>query len=73
MPKKVAPAQVIWELQNQLEDFDLYAKDVIINLHWTTEQFDETDYYRLMQVFNAKEKKDRQLDPLDLMKQVQKG
>ncbi len=73
MPKKVAPGQVIWELQNQLEDFDLYAKDVIINLHWTTEQFDETDYYRLMQVFNAKEKKDRQLDPLELMKQVQKG
>lgn len=64
---------LIWELKNQLEDFDVYARDALMNMHWTADQFDDTDYYRLMQIVGAKDPKDREVDPLALMQAVTKG
>ncbi|WP_164848069.1 hypothetical protein [Lacticaseibacillus hulanensis] len=39
------------------------AKSSLTQLHWTVDDFDKTDYYRLMQILGAREKEDRPIDP----------
>jgi hypothetical protein len=46
-----------------LEDFDVNEKNVITNLHWSIEQFDNADYYELARILRAKDRKDRPADP----------
>ncbi|EFD87505.1 hypothetical protein ACFIUV_08370 [Oenococcus oeni] len=55
-------------MTNELEDFDLFAKNALTNLHWSLDEFYETDYFELITVLNAKEKKERVVDPLELFK-----
>lgn len=68
----MSPALRVMNLVNQVEDFDLFAKNALMNLHWSLDQFYDTDYFELMEVLNAKEEKDRLVDPLSLFK-GQKG
>ncbi|WP_162855576.1 hypothetical protein [Furfurilactobacillus milii] len=42
----------------------------MVNLHWTSQQFYDADYYELMALLGAKEKDKRIADPMDLMKAV---
>ena len=46
------------------------AQDTLTNLHWTPELFDDTDYYRLMQIMQARKPEDRPVDPMQLLKQT---
>lgn len=70
---QISPSQKVFELQNQLEDFDLFAKDTLINLHWTPDQFDDSDYFRVMDILAARPAKDRPVDPMQFIKQIQSG
>ncbi len=70
---KTSPAELAFAYQNQLEDFDLMAQDTLVNLHYTPEQFDDTDYYRLLQIMGARSKEDRPVDPAQLYSQLTKG
>lgn len=56
-----------FELKNQLENLDVAQKEALLNLHWTLEQYDNADFYDLQRVLNAKEEKDREVNPLDLL------
>lgn len=56
-----------FELKNQLENLDVAQKEALLNLHWTLEQYDNADFYDLQRVLNAKEEKDRTVDPLSLL------
>jgi len=38
-----------------------------VNLHWDLDAYDNTDYFRMMELMNAKEKKDRDIDPADML------
>ncbi|WP_164511962.1 hypothetical protein [Lacticaseibacillus daqingensis] len=49
------------------------AQDTLVNLHYTPEQFDDTDYYRLLQIMGARSKEDRPVDPAQLYSQLTKG
>ncbi|AVI94109.1 putative Phage protein [Oenococcus oeni] len=60
----------MFELKNQLEDFNLFAKNSMQYWHWGLMEFFETDYYDLMEVMNAKKPEDRIQDPMDLIKQL---
>lgn len=37
-----------------IEDFDYSEQQMIINAHMSIKEFEETDYYRLIEVMNAK-------------------
>ncbi|MEE6650634.1 hypothetical protein [Limosilactobacillus pontis] len=39
-------------------------KNVITNLHWSIEQYDNADYYELSRILQAKDRKNRPVDPL---------
>lgn len=56
----------IFRLRNQLEDFRLFAKHAIQNLHWSLEDFMNADFYELQAVLGAEEVKERVQDPLAL-------
>ena len=47
-----------------LEDFDVNEKNIITNLHWSIEQFDNADYYELSRILQAKERSERPVDPI---------
>lgn len=46
------------------------AQNTLVNLHYTPEEFDEQDYYRLMEIMGARQQKDRPVDPAKLYKQL---
>jgi hypothetical protein len=58
---------LVFELENKLADFDLSAKAALLNLHWSIEQFDEANFYRLNEILAAKEPEERPVDPLTLL------
>lgn len=37
-----------------IEDFDYAEQQMIINAHMSPEEFENTDYYRLIQIMNAR-------------------
>lgn len=58
--------QVKTELKNQLARFDKVEKDVLINLHWTLEDFEQSDFLRLCEVMKATGKQEQ--DPQAFIK-----
>jgi hypothetical protein len=50
-----------------LNSFDLAEKNALTNLHWTLEQYEDADYFRLNEVLSAKEEEDMPVDPLSLI------
>ncbi|WKF86026.1 hypothetical protein [Lacticaseibacillus pantheris] len=51
----------------------MFAKDTLTNLHWTPDQFDDADYFRVMEILAARPAKDRPVDPMQFVKQIQNG
>ncbi|WP_226999158.1 hypothetical protein [Schleiferilactobacillus harbinensis] len=48
----------------------------MVNMHWTSDQFWNADYFGLMELLNAKPEKDRPVDPgqmFEQYKQQEKG
>lgn len=40
----------------------------MLNFGWTLEEYDNADHFELLEVLNAKEEKDRKVDPMTLVK-----
>ncbi|WP_431462447.1 hypothetical protein [Streptococcus uberis] len=45
----------------------LVEKQAILNFGWTIDDYENADYYKLLEVLNAKEAKDRVVDPMLLL------
>jgi len=45
----------------------LVEKQAIINFGWTIDDYENADYYSLLEILNAKEMKDRAVDPMSLL------
>ncbi|OIK89941.1 hypothetical protein, partial [Oenococcus oeni] len=58
----------VFRLRNELEDYNLFAKNAMQYWHWGLDEFFDTDYYELIEVMSAKEKKDRVQDPMNLFR-----
>ena len=56
-----------FQLKQELENLDLAEKEALMNLHWTLDDYENADFYKLQRVLNAKEEKDREIDPLSLL------
>ncbi|WP_235808970.1 hypothetical protein [Schleiferilactobacillus harbinensis] len=44
----------------------------MVNMHWTSDQFWNADYFGLMELISAKPEKDRLVDPGKMFEQYQK-
>lgn len=40
--------------EQMIEDFDYSEQQMILNAHMSVEEFENTDYYRLIEIMNAK-------------------
>lgn len=68
---KISPPVRVYELKNQLEDFRWMKKQAVMYFHWSMQDFDEADYYEMLEMMSAKDKKDRPIDPAIMWKQYQ--
>ncbi|MFD1429715.1 hypothetical protein [Lacticaseibacillus mingshuiensis] len=58
----------MFELKNKLEDLKLSGQDTLVYLHWTPEQWLDSDFYDLLELQTAKKPEDRQQDPEQMLK-----
>lgn len=58
----------MWHLQNAIEDLDNNEREMMIQFHWTIDQYENADYYRLGEVMSAKARDDRAIDPLQFVR-----
>lgn len=66
----------MYALSNQLEDFRWSKKQAVVYFHWSLNDFDDADYYEMLEMMSAKDKKDRLIDPgkmFEQYKQQEKG
>ena len=61
----------MYELKNRLEDFRWSKKQAVVYFHWSLKDFDEADYYEMLEMMSAKDKKDRIVDPGKMFEQYQ--
>lgn len=67
---KLNKREIVFELNNKLEDFKLTGQDTLVYLHWTPEQWLDTDFYDLMELQTAKKPKDREQDPMKMLQSL---
>ena len=67
--KRVSPPERVYELKNRLEDFRLTKKQAAMYFHWSMQDYDDADYYELLEMMSARETKDRPVDPGKMWKQ----
>ena len=53
-------------LEDVIEDFDYQEQQMIINGHMSVEDFEETDYYRLIEIMKARPREKRPKSLFDL-------
>lgn len=46
---------------------DLAEKHALMNFGWTLDDYENADFFRLMEVMTAKEVEDRPVDPMTLL------
>ncbi|MHC3386063.1 hypothetical protein [Lacticaseibacillus paracasei] len=68
---KINPAVKAYELENQLQDFRWMKKQAVMYFHWSMQDFDDADYFEMLEMMSAKDKKDRPIDPAIMWKQYQ--
>ena len=73
MPAKatINPAVKVYELENQLQDFRWMKKQAVMYFHWSMQDFDDADYFEMLEMMSAKDKKDRPIDPAIMWEQYQ--
>lgn len=52
--------------ENMIEDFDYQEQQLMIHAHMSMNEFENADYYRLIEVMSAKPRKDRAQDLEDI-------
>lgn len=67
----VSPPERVFHLKNQLEDFRLSKKQAVVYFHWSLNDFDEADYFEMLEMMSARDEKDRPVDPGKMWKQYQ--
>lgn len=45
--------------EQMIEDFDYSEQQMILNAHMSVDEFENTDYYRLIEIMNAKPRNKR--------------
>lgn len=73
---RISPPERVYALENQLEDFRWSKKQAVVYFHWSLADFDDADYYEMLEMMSAKDKKDRPIDPgkmWEQYKQQKKG
>ncbi|MCT2909518.1 hypothetical protein EFT87_12740 [Schleiferilactobacillus harbinensis] len=68
---RISPPERVYALKNQREDFRWSKKQAVIYFHWSLKDFDDADYYEMLEMMSAKDKKDRIVDPGQMWKQYQ--
>ncbi|AWR92443.1 hypothetical protein DMC16_15655 [Lacticaseibacillus paracasei] len=68
---KINPAVKVYELENQLQDFRWTKKQAVMYFHWSLQDFDDADYFEMLEMMSAKDKKDRPIDPAVMWQQYQ--
>lgn len=68
---RISPPVRVYELKNQLEDFRWSKKQAVVYFHWSLKDFDDADYFEMLEMMSAKDKKDRPVDPAIMWKQYQ--
>ncbi|WP_369526432.1 hypothetical protein [Lacticaseibacillus paracasei] len=69
--KIISAPERVFELKNKLEDFDYMGQNAMVNMHWTSDQFWDAEYFGFVTLLNAKNPKDRPIDPAIMWKQYQ--
>lgn len=57
----------IHELKDQIENIRLFEKNVMLNLHWSLDDAENADYFRLQEVLAARDEEERPVDPLAMV------
>lgn len=57
--QKLSDEDPVRAYQQLIEDFDYAEQQMIINAHMSPEEFENTDYYRLIEIMNAKPRSKR--------------
>lgn len=57
-------------LQDQIEDFDYYAQELLVRTGMSPDDFDEANYYRLAEIMQARSRDKRPEDPLEMLKRL---
>ncbi|MFY4506475.1 hypothetical protein ACJ8L9_06550 [Lacticaseibacillus rhamnosus] len=68
---KINPSVKVYELENQVQDFRWMKKQAVMYFHWSIQDFDDADYFEMLEMMSAKDKKDRPIDPAIMWKQYQ--
>lgn len=55
-----------------IEDFDYFEQQMVVNTHMSVEEFENSDYYRLVEVMNAKPRDKRPKNLWDLFGKIDK-
>lgn len=58
--------------EQMIEDFDYSEQQMVIFAHMSLKEFEETDYYRLIEVMNAKPRDKRPISLWDFAEQIDK-
>ncbi|MFT8762067.1 MAG: hypothetical protein ABF857_12510 [Lacticaseibacillus paracasei] len=46
-------------------------KQAVVYFHWSMQDFDDADYFEMLEMMSAKDKKDRPIDPAVMWQQYQ--
>lgn len=68
--KKVSAAKRLFELNNMLEDLEYNEQQALLELHILPADYDEQDYYDLLDVLKARPKDKRPVDPMDWLQSL---
>ena len=58
--------------EQMIEDFDYSEQQMVVFAHMSLKEFEETDYYRLIEVMNAKPRDKRPISLWDFAEQIDK-
>lgn len=67
---KLNKREVVFELNNKLEDFKLYGQDTLFYLHWTPDMWLDTGFYDLLELKTAKKPEEREQDPMQMLQSL---
>lgn len=58
--------------EQMIEDFDYSEQQMVVFAHMSLKEFEQTDYYRLIEVMNAKPRDKRPISLWDFAEQIDK-
>lgn len=62
----------VHSFEQMIEDFDYSEQQMVVFAHMSLKEFEQTDYYRLIEVMNAKPRDKRPISLWDFAEQIDK-